>query len=265
MENPLEWDLQPEYNEVEETGRYLLTTVVREGNYYVAEEKAIAFGNCYQCFRAGPLGIACPDCGSVFRNIYFVPQPGMWGGQGFEQRLLAANRQSALPFSLGADYAKKALYINIDARVYDQGVGYVHDPYEHSIIMLGDLYHVIDMWNGNHLDAQMMTDMEREIRLVTQTHMSEVEWAVDQYPGFREGIRTNIDYYRRMRNEHRHPFIQSGVVRFSARRIGPVQPAAPQQQVRQLAEETDDEQIAQEPVPPQPANNNDDDSDEQWA
>ena len=134
-----------------------------------------------------------------------------------------------------------------------------------STIMLGDLHHVIDMWKGNHLDAQMMTDMEQEIRLVTQTHMSEVEWAVDQYPGFREGIRTNIDYYRCMQNEHRHPFIQSGVVRFPARRIGPVQPAAPQQQVRQLAEETDDEQIAQEPVPPQPANNNDDDSNEQWA
>ena len=266
LENPLEWHLHPEYDEEteEETGRFMLTTVVKRGNLYCVEEKAIAFGNCYQCFGAGPLGIRCLDCGNKFRKIYFVTQPGMWRGRDFQERLQRADRQPVLPFRLGADIGHKAPYINIDARVYDQGTDYIHDPNDRDAISIGDLYHIIDMWNGHNLDAQVISDLEREIRLIAQVDMTKVEWSIDQFPRFSEPIRQGIDHYRRLRSEIVHPFIEHGIIRFPPRRIGPAQQeAAPQQQVRQpITEESDQENIAQEPVPP-PANDND--SDEYWG
>ena len=45
----------------EEEATYKLQLMSKRGRLYMIEERTIAHGNCWECFKALPLGCYCPD------------------------------------------------------------------------------------------------------------------------------------------------------------------------------------------------------------
>ena len=139
----------------EEDATYKLHLMSKRGRLHMIEERAIAYGNCWECFKALPLGCYCPDCHERSTRIYVVIDRFVWENNNDNEerfvfpnighdRLRTCKRQQADPVRLGFKMMGVIPSLHLTTEFYDSNPDYSNDD---SLYRIMELSHMLQQYH----------------------------------------------------------------------------------------------------------------------